>query len=77
MALNVATIEKHFGKWGLLQNEVNRMNKDSDKSLTPAAKKAEIKLKTNPKAEAIRKAPDEVVAMAIRDAILKDKTGGK
>ena len=53
------------------------MSRDSDKSLPPATKKAEIKLKTNPKAEAIRKAPDEVVAMAIRDAILKDKTGGK
>ena len=39
---------------------------------TPAAKE-EIKLKKNPKAEAIKKAPDEVIAMAIRDAIIKDK----
>ena len=53
------------------------MNMDSGKNLPSATKKAEIKLKTNPKADAIKKAPDEVVAMAIRDAILKDMTGGK
>ena len=35
--------------------------------------KSEIKLKENPKAEAIKKTPDEVIAMAIRDAMLKEK----
>ena len=35
--------------------------------------KIEIKLKSNPKADAVKKAPDEVIAMAIRDAMLKDK----
>ena len=43
------------------------------KNLPTPAPKEEIKIKKNPKAEAIQKAPDEVIAMAIRDAILKDK----
>ena len=33
----------------------------------------EIKLKSSPKADAVKRAPDEVIAMAIRDAMLKDK----
>lgn len=36
-------------------------------------KKKEIVIKKNPKAVALEKAPDEVIAMAIRDAINKDK----
>jgi hypothetical protein len=35
--------------------------------------KIEIQIKENPKAEAIKKAHDEVIAMAIRDAMLKEK----
>lgn len=43
------------------------------KKLPATATKTEIKIKENPKAEAIKKAPDEVIAMAIRDAMLKEK----
>ena len=46
---------------------------DYKKKLPAAPGKAEIKLKSSPKADAVRKAPDEVIAMAIRDAMLKDK----
>ena len=46
---------------------------DSKKKLPIIESKTEIKIKENPKAEAMKKAPDEVVAMAIRDALLKDK----
>ena len=46
---------------------------DSKKKLPSTDTKQEIKIKSNPKAEAIKKAPDEVIAMAIRDALLKDK----
>ena len=46
---------------------------DTKKNLPATAAKAEIKIKENPKAEAIKKAPDEVIALAIRDALLKDK----
>ena len=46
---------------------------DSKKKLPEPAKKEEIKIKENPKAEAMKKAPDEMIAMAIRDALLKDK----
>lgn len=37
--------------------------------------KTEIKIKSSPKADAVKRAPDEVIAMAIRDAMLKDKEG--
>ena len=33
----------------------------------------EIKVKMSPKAEKMKNAPDEVIAMAIRDTLLKDK----
>lgn len=36
--------------------------------------KKEIKVKENPKAAALKRAPDEVLAMAIHDTLLKDKT---
>ena len=45
---------------------------DKHKNL-PANNKKEITVKKNAKAEAMKKAPDEVIAMAIRDALLKDK----
>ena len=35
-------------------------------------KKAEIQLKKNQKAEAMKKAPDEVIARAIHDALIKE-----
>ena len=43
------------------------------KNLPAVSSKNEIRVKTNPTAEAIKKAPDEVIAKAIHDAILKDK----
>ncbi len=46
------------------------------KKLPAPTGKHEIKIKENPKAEAIKKAPDEVIAMAIRDAMLKEKEKG-
>lgn len=46
----------------------------NEKMKLPAtSNKGEIKVKENPKAEAIKKAPDEAVAMAIRDMLLKEK----
>ena len=35
-------------------------------------KKAEIKIKKNPHAEAMKKAPDEIIARAIHDALVKE-----
>ena len=43
------------------------------KKLPATTTKSEIRIKENPQAEAIKKAPDEVIAMAIRDAMLKEK----
>ncbi len=37
-----------------------------------SGKKSEIKIKKNEKAEAMKKAPDEVIARAIHDAIMKE-----
>lgn len=46
------------------------------KKLPQTTVKNEIKIKKNPKAEALKKAPDEVIAKAIRDALLKEKEKG-
>ena len=40
---------------------------------TVIGQKEAIKIKENPKATALKKAPDEVIAMAIRDTLLKEK----
>lgn len=46
----------------------------SEKKKLPVEKtKEEIKVKKSKKAEAMKKAPDEVIAMAIRDMLLKEK----
>ena len=45
---------------------------DKKKNLPATSKKAEIKVKQNPTAEAIKKAPDEVIARAIHDALVKE-----
>ncbi len=45
---------------------------DTTKKLPVLSPKAEIKLKESPAAAAIKRAPDEVIAKAIHDAILKD-----
>ncbi len=39
--------------------------------------KKEIKVKQNPKAEKLKNAPDEALAQAIRDTLLKDKQSKK
>jgi hypothetical protein len=50
------------------------INKHAGGKQPPAiSSKKEIQIKKNPTAEAIRRAPDEVIAKAIHDAILKDK----
>ncbi len=46
---------------------------DNKKNLPAPSTKAEIKVKENPKSVAIKKAPDEVIAKAIRDMMMKDK----
>ena len=46
---------------------------ENKKSLPVPALKAEIKQKENPKAVAVKKAPDEVIAKAIRDMMQKEK----
>ncbi len=43
------------------------------KNLPAKNTKSEIKIKENPKAEALKKAPAEVIAMAIRDTMLKER----
>ena len=45
---------------------------DTSKKLPMPSAKAEIKIKESPAAAAIKKAPDEVIAKAIHDAIVKD-----
>lgn len=49
------------------------MASSSRDSLSATTKKEAIKIKENPKATALKKAPDEVIAMAIRDTLLKEK----
>ena len=41
------------------------------KELPEKQKKAEIKIKENPKAAALKRAPDEVIAKAIHEALSK------
>ncbi len=45
---------------------------NTSRKLPVPSPKGEIKIKENPTAEAIKKAPDEAIAKAIHDAILKD-----
>ena len=55
-------------KGNIYIREIAAMKKSPETTAKP-----EIKIKENPKAEAMKKAPDEVIAMAIRDAMLKEK----
>lgn len=43
------------------------------KELSKQQKKQEIKIKENPKAAALKRAPDEVIAKAIHEALSKGK----
>ena len=49
---------------------------DKKKNLPATSKKAEIKVKQTPTAEDIKKAPDEVIARAIHDALVKEHEKG-
>ena len=49
---------------------------DKKKNLPVPSTKSEIKVKKNPTAEAIKRAPDEVVARAIHEALVKDHEKG-
>ena len=51
------------------------MDQKNRKQLPVPDKKQEIKIKKSPTAEAMKKAPDEVIARAIHDVLLKQKEG--
>ena len=51
------------------------MDKNDKKQLPASGKKQEIKVKNSPAAEALKRAPDEAIARAIHDALLKQKEG--
>lgn len=68
--------DKTMSKEKTMSNDKTMPNKkNTDKNHSETAARPEIKLKSNPKADAMKKAPDEVIAMAIRDALIKDKEG--
>lgn len=46
---------------------------DKGKNLPAKQNKQEIKVKENPKAKALKNAPDEVLAKAIHEALVKDQ----
>ena len=49
------------------------MSENQDKKLPDKSKKQDIKIKKNPTAEALKKAPDEALARAIHDVLLRGK----
>ena len=53
------------------------MSSDNGKKLPAPSLKQEIKVKDSPAAEALKKAPDEAIARAVHDALLKQKEGTK
>ncbi|WP_176757355.1 hypothetical protein [Butyrivibrio sp. INlla14] len=53
------------------------MSQKDGKPLPPLGTKPEIKVKQSPAAEALRKAPDEAIARAIHDTLLRQKEGPK
>ena len=56
-----------------MPSEKNVDKKNESKKQSGPTTRPEIKLKSNPKADAMKKAPDEVIAMAIREALIKDR----
>ena len=46
---------------------------DNSKKLPVSSPKTEIKIKESPAAKAIKKAPDEAIAKAIHDMLVKEK----
>ncbi|MBQ3796566.1 MAG: hypothetical protein II842_09835 [Butyrivibrio sp.] len=51
------------------------MSGTDGKQLPSSEKKREIKLKNSPVSEALKKAPDEAIARAIHDTLLKQREG--
>ena len=51
------------------------MSERNAKQLPTTDKKREIQVKNSPAAEALKKAPDEAIARAIHDALVKQKEG--
>ncbi len=51
------------------------MDQKDKKQLPASEKKQEIKVKSSSAAEALKRAPDEAIARAIHDALLKQKEG--
>lgn len=51
------------------------MSQKNGKQLPPIGTKKEIRVKQSPAAEALRKAPDEALARAIHDTLLRQKEG--
>ena len=51
------------------------MSDSNAKHLPATDKKREIQVKNSPAAEALKKAPDEAIARAIHDALVKQKEG--
>ncbi len=49
------------------------MSENQDKKLLAKSKKQEIKVKKDPTAEALKKAPDEALARAIHDVLLRGR----
>ena len=49
------------------------MSENQDKKHPAKGKKQEIKVKKNPTAEALKKAPDEALARAIHEVLLKQR----
>ena len=56
-----------------MPSEKNVDKKNESKKQSGSTTRPEIKLKSSPKADAMKKAPDEVIAMAIREALIKDR----
>lgn len=50
---------------------------DENKKKSVPSEAIKISTKQSPKAQALANAPEEVLAKAIRDAMLKDKENGK
>ncbi len=51
------------------------MSERNAKQLPATDKKQKIQVKNSPAAEALKKAPDEAIARAIHDALVKQKEG--
>ena len=62
------------GPW-VMERIKDNMDQKDKKQFPASGKKQENKVKRSPTAEAMKKAPDEVIARAIHDVLLKQKEG--